>query len=278
MAGLVQDMQSLSCFIAMESATRKSAPEVFEPLVEKGGGELQRSVPDLIFSGLIAGLDIGFGPLAMAVVAGRLHTLFHLSVAQAIFFGGFLYPLGFVFVIAGRSELYTENTLTPVAGVLTGEGSIPKVLRRWSIVLVCNIAGTVIFSLLVAHTAIVFDPYRSVYREMGIGLVSHPFLQAALAGVFGGWLVALLSWLLQSTEGSATHFLVTYTVTYLLVGLTLYHCVIGSTEVLLGMFAGAPITWLTWLRDFLVPAVVGNTVGAVVFVTALKGFQARSAQ
>jgi len=259
------------------SATKKSAPQVFEPLVEEGGIELQRSTPDLIFSGLIAGLDIGFGPLAMAVVAGRLHTLLHLTVTQAIFFGGFLYPLGFIFVIAGRSELYTENTLTPVVGILTGEGTVGKVIRRWSIVLVCNIIGSIIFSVLVAHTGIVFDPYTAIYREMGMGLVTHPFLQAALAGVFGGWLVALLSWLLQATEGSATHFLMTYVVTYLLVGLTLYHCVIGSTEVLLGMFAGAPITWLTWLTSFLLPAVIGNTVGAVVFVTALKGFQARSA-
>jgi len=61
------------------------------------------------------------------------------------------------------------------------------------------------------------------------------------------------------------------------VALSLYHCVIGSIEVLLGMFAGAPITWADWLSRFLAPAVVGNTSGAVVFVTGLKAFQARSA-
>ncbi len=261
----------------MPSATEKTAPDIFEPMVEEGGVELERSVGDLILSGLIAGLDIGFGPLAMAVVAGRLHTLLHLTVMQALFFGGFLYPLGFVFVIAGRSELYTENTLVPLIGVLSGDGSIRKVARRWSIVLACNIAGTIIFSVLVSHTAVVFDPYKSVYQTMGIELTNQPFLQAALAGVFGGWLVALLSWLLSATDGSASHFLLTYVTTYLLVALALYHCVIGSTEVLLGMFAGAPITWADWLTRFLAPAVLGNTVGAVVFVTGLKAFQARSA-
>lgn len=262
----------------MASATDKSAPEVFEPLVQEGEDELQRSFPDLVLSGLIAGLDIGFGPLAMAVVAGRLHALLHLSVAQALFFGSFLYPLGFIFVIAGRSELFTENTLTPVVGILAGRGSVRKVARRWAIVLTCNILGTVIFSLLVAHATIVFQPYTAIYRAMGMDLVSHPFLQAVLAGIFGGWLVALLAWLLEATEGSAAHFLMTYVVTYLLVALTLYHSVIGSIDVLLAMFAGAPITWLQWLTAFLLPAVIGNTIGGVVVVTALKGFQARSAR
>ncbi|GAC1333348.1 MAG: formate/nitrite transporter family protein [Chloroflexota bacterium] len=261
----------------MTSATTKSAPDVFEPIVEQGGDELERSLLDLVLSGLIAGLDIGFGPLAMGVAAGRLHSLLHLSVAQALFFGSFLYPLGFIFVIAGRSELYTENTLAPLAGILTGTGTLTKVARRWGVVLACNIAGTILFSLLVAHTSVVFSPYKAIYQTMGLDLTKQPFLQAVLAGVFGGWLVALLSWLLQSTEGSAAHFLITYVVTYLLVALTLYHCVIGSIEVLLAMFAGAPITWADWFLKFLAPAVVGNTIGAVVFVTGLKGFQARSA-
>lgn len=259
------------------SAHDKSVPDVFEPIVAQGATELERTALDLAFSGLIAGLDIGFGPLAMAVVAGRLHVLLHLSLVQAVFFGGFLYPLGFVFVIAGRSELYTENMLTPLAGVLSGSGTFAKVARRWGIVLLCNLIGVIIFSVLVAHTSIVFDPYRQIYQTMGLELTKHSFFAAMMAGIFGGWLVALLSWLLQATEGSSAHFLITYVVTYLLVALALYHCVIGSIEVLLAMFAGAPITWLDWLTEFLAPAVLGNTVGAVVFVTGLKGFQARSA-
>lgn len=103
-----------------------------------------------------------------------------------------------------------------------------------------------------------------------------PFLQATLAAVFGGWLVALMAWLLRATKGGAAHILIIYVVTYLLVGLQLYHGIIGSIEVLLAMFAGAPITWDRWCTAFLVPAVIGNTIGGVIFVTGLKGVQARS--
>jgi formate/nitrite transporter FocA (FNT family) len=258
-----------------ESGKHQSVNEVFQPLVEEGQGQLQRPVPDLLLSGLIAGLDIGFGPLAMAVVAGRLHLVFHLSVESALFYGSFLYPLGFVLVIMGKSELFTENTLAPVAGLLTGTGTLPRLARSWSLILSLNIVGTVLFSLLVSHIDTVFVPYRAEYRAMGTPLVSQPFLQAMLAGVLGGWLVALIAWLVESTKGSAVHFIVIYSVAYLLVGLTLVHSIIGSIEVLLGMFAGAPITWVSWFTRFLVPAVIGNVIGGVVFVTALKGFQAK---
>ena len=175
----------------------------------------------------MAGLDIGFGPLALAVVAGRLHAAFHMSLATAIFLGGFLYPLGFIVVILGKSELFTENTLTPVAGLLTGEGRLGKLAQRWGLVLASNVVGTVIFALFVAHVGVVFDPYKAVYRELGLALVDHSFLQAALAGVLGGWLVALTAWLLKTVQGGTAHLMIIYIITYLLVGLQLYHCIIG---------------------------------------------------
>src|SRR5205085_3843793 len=65
------------------AAQEPTAPEIFEPLVKAGEVELQRGPKDLALSGFIAGPDIGFGPLAMAVVAGRLHEAFHLAMAQA---------------------------------------------------------------------------------------------------------------------------------------------------------------------------------------------------
>lgn len=83
------------------SAERKPAAEVYEPLVEAGREQLKRSVPDLLVSAFVAGLEICFGPLAMVVVAGRLHQLFHLPIGQTLLLGSFLYPLGLLFVVMG---------------------------------------------------------------------------------------------------------------------------------------------------------------------------------
>lgn len=258
----------------LDSGKQESASDVYRPIAEQGQGTLRRSSLDLALAGLIAGLDIGFGPLAMAVVAGRLHIAFHTPLQQALIIGSFLYPLGFVFVIMGKSELFTENTLAPVAGMLRGDGTLGALVRSWVIIFSANIAGTIVFSLIASHVDVVFTPYKEVYRSMGVALTTQPFLQAILAAIFGGWLVALIGWLIQSTKGSAVHFVVIYVASYLLVALTLYHSIIGSIEVLMGMFAGADITWSTWLGSFLLPALIGNTIGGVVFVAALKGVQA----
>jgi formate/nitrite transporter FocA (FNT family) len=135
----------------------------------------------------------------------------------------------------------------------------------------------VVFTLFAAHTALVFpDAYKPIYRAMGMHLVSYSFLQAVLAGIFGGWLVALMSWLVDSSKSPITKIVFIYLTTYLLVALQLYHCIIGSIEVLLAIPAGAPIDVTRWLTAFLLPAVIGNTLGGVILVTALKGYQARS--
>jgi formate/nitrite transporter FocA (FNT family) len=256
------------------SGKYEKVEEVFDPLAEQGEEILQRSTFDLSLSGLIAGLDIGFGPLAMAVMAGRLHQLFHISVDQAIFFGGFLYPLGFVFVIMGKSELFTEDTLAPVAGLLADYRKIGMLISSWIPIATANIVGAVAFSLFISQIGPVWQDYRPIYRAMGTPLVSQPFLQALLAAILAGWLVALIGWLIQSTKGSIVHFFLIYVIAYLIVALALIHSIIGSIEVLTAMFAGAPITWVDWITRFLIPALIGNAIGGVVFVAGLKGFQA----
>jgi formate-nitrite transporter family protein len=257
--------------------TEESAADIYRPLAEEGEQHLDRTSWDLMLSGLIAGLDISFGALAMGVVAGRLHDTFGFKPDQALFLGGFAYPIGFVIVIMGKSELFTENTLAPVAGMMRGEGKVFDLLRTWALIYVTNIVGTVGFALLVSHASQVFTPYRSVYQSMAVPLVQQPFLQAVLAAVFAGWLVALIAWLTQAADSSISQFFIIYVLAYLLVGLSLFHSIIGSTEVLLGIMAGAPgVTVGTWLGRFLLPVTLGNIIGGVGFVTCLKGFQARS--
>lgn len=256
------------------SGKDEKVSQVYAPMAEAGVEEVERSSLDLAISGLIAGLDIGFGPLAMAVAAGRLHDSFHLSLKASILLGSLLYPLGFVFVILGKSELFTESTLAPVAGVISDLRKLPGLFRTWALILTFNIAGTILFSLLASHISVVFTPYHEIYRAIATPAVQQPFLQAMLAGVLAGWLVALIGWLIETTRGSIVHFIEIYVVGFLIVALGLLHSIIGTVEVLMGMFAGAPITWGTWLESFLAPVVLGNVIGGVFFVTGLKGFQA----
>lgn len=62
-----------------------------------------------------------------------------------------LYPLGFLIVIIGRSQLFTENTITPVTVVLTEFNVLPNMLRLWAVVFVADVLGTIVFAAALVH-------------------------------------------------------------------------------------------------------------------------------
>src|ERR671921_315356 len=137
-------------------ADSKSAGEILEAVVKDGREELDRASLGLAFSGVAAGLNISFSAVALAVVGaltGGVGLLAYLA-----------YPLGFLIVILGRAQLFTENTVTPVTVALTD----PRALR-------------ILFEE-VSHKA-----------HYGFGSV-------LLKGVFGGWLVALIAWLVAASQ------------------------------------------------------------------------------
>ena len=105
----------------------KPAKDILDSMIEKGSHELDRETDGLFLSSLSAGLDIGFGPLLMGVILtlsagsyGDLQT--ELLLASA-------YSVGFIFVILGRSELFTEHTTLAVMPVIDGEASLKKIRK-----------------------------------------------------------------------------------------------------------------------------------------------------
>ena len=92
-------------------ADSKNAGEILKAVVEDGREELDRASLGLTFSGFAAGLNISFSAVALAVV-GALTG----GVGLAAYL---VYPLGFLIVILGKAQLYTENTVTPVTVALT---------------------------------------------------------------------------------------------------------------------------------------------------------------
>src|SRR5690242_8787150 len=87
---------------------------IHEIVRDQGEEELERSFTGLAWSGLAAGLSIGFSFLVQAVLQARLpDTPWRILVA------GFGYSVGFLIVILGRQQLFTETTLTALIPALT---------------------------------------------------------------------------------------------------------------------------------------------------------------
>ena len=124
-----------------------TAHEIYVQVAKNGRHELERSSRGLAISGLAGGMKMGLTALAMSIVHAQLG-----DGSAASFIAYMLYPIGFIAVIIGRAQLFTENTLYPVALVLAERRHVWRTLRLWAIVLTSNLSGAFLFALLAVKT------------------------------------------------------------------------------------------------------------------------------
>ena len=249
-----------------EERKHPRAQVLYETIRREGEYELDRPASALAWSGFAAGLSMGFSLLAQGLLRAYLPEA---PWARLIVSLG--YCVGFVVVIVARQQLFTENTLTPVIPFLAHKDArtLWKVLRLWSIVLVCNLAGT--FAVAAAlHSAHAFsdqvrDAFGAIARQAMEGSAAQHFARA----VFSGWLIALMVWMLA---GASARAFVVIVISYI-VGLgDLSHVIAGSTEAVYAALDGelAPVAYFT---RFVLPVGLGNVLGGVTLVALLAHAQ-----
>ncbi|MCO8245040.1 MULTISPECIES: formate/nitrite transporter family protein [unclassified Haladaptatus] len=246
----------------------KSYENILREQINLGLEELQRPTSGLFLSGLSAGLDIGFGPLLMAVMTGLMTGSLSKPVTELLMAN--MYAVGFIFVILGRSELFTEHTTLAVLPVLDKRASYASLARLWVVVFVANIIGGALF----AAFAVTIAPklgiaHAKAFTEISAALVKHDFLVLVGSGIFAGWLMGLLSWLVTAARDTVSRVLIIWIVTTAIGLAHLPHSIAGNVEVLMGMFLSAKITFVDYAR-FLLAATIGNAIGGVFFVALLK--------
>jgi formate/nitrite transporter FocA (FNT family) len=242
-------------------AASKSAEQILETVIQDGKNELDRASAGLAVSGFAAGLNVSFAAVALAVVA---------SFTGGIGFAAYAaYPLGFLIVILGRSQLFTENTVTPVAVVLAQARRLPNMLRLWSIIFVFNVLGTLVFAT-VAYYGKLLDPSSMNYMlEYVSSKTSYGFWSTGLKAIFGGWLVALIAWLVAASQDTISQVFFVFALSALIPAAGLTHCIAGSSAVLMGVFSGQ-VSVAEYLGGFMLPTTVGNIIGGLVLVTLLN--------
>ncbi len=181
----------------------------------------------------------------------------------------FGYSTGFVIVVLGRQELFTESTLTGVLPVLVKRdaATLFALLRFWAIVLIANIVGTGLFAFMLSFGGLFSDPVRAALIEIGRDSVSGPFWPTLVKALLAGWLIALMVWLLPGAK-SARLFVILL-LTYVVAIGRFSHIVAGSVEAFFAVFTGEAS-----LRDYLIgffaPTIIGNTLGGVALVALLN--------
>ena len=250
-----------------DQAAAHSAPRalVIHEIVRAEGEEaLSRTASALLWSGLAAGLSMGFSFLVEALIASRLPDtpIRHL-------FESFGYCIGFLIVILGRQQLFTESTLTVVLPVLTRRTAeaAAALLRLWGIVLAANIAGTWVFAWLLTAPGVFRPEVVSALATLARAPTEGSFAVTLVRAVFAGWLVATMVWLLPSARYA--RFFVVVLITFVVALGGLAHIIAGSVEAGYAVLTGAS-TMGAYAWRFLVPTLLGNTLGGVAFVALLN--------
>jgi len=247
--------------------TSISAPVVHEAIRRDGEEELRRSPSALAWSGFAAGLSMGFSFVAEALLRQDLPDAPWRPLIVSLG-----YPFGFLLIIIGRQQLFTENTLTAIIPLLARRDltTLAAVLRLWAIELVSNLVGAHLFAWVIASTPMFRPEFQLSFHALARDAANVTFGVAVLRGIFAGWLIAMVVWMLAAIDNGRIAVIVILTYLDGLAGLT--HIIAGSIEVLYLVMIGAR-SWFAYLGGYMVPTLIGNIIGGVALVSALNHAQ-----
>lgn len=253
-----------------EDSEQRSAPPghvVYMAIYKEAEHELRRDSGSLAWSGLAAGLSMGFSLVCQAMLHAKIGDPEISALVTP-----FGYTVGFLFVILGRQQLFTENTLTPILPLLRvwRLRMLLIVLRLWAVVLATNLAGGFMFAVFVAHTEVLDPEVREACATIGHQTVQYGFVGTLLRAIIAGWLIALMVWLLPFAE--AARVWVVTLVSYV-IGLGHFsHVIAGSIASFYLLVTGESSLGAS-LAGFVLPTLLGNTIGGVALVAALAHAQ-----
>jgi formate/nitrite transporter FocA (FNT family) len=187
------------------------------------------------------------------------------------------YSVGFLIVILGSQQLFTENTLTPILPLLRRRtmSCLRNVLRLWGAVLVANFIGAFLFALALGRLDVVDPEVQGALSALSAEALKPDVLRTLLHAVYAGWLIALMVWMLPGAESGKAFVIVVMTY---LVGIGGFaHIIAGSVEVFYAVVRGEAEAARV-LYGWILPTLGGNVVGGLTMVAALNHAQVASGE
>lgn len=257
-------------------AVAPSTQEIYRRACEEGEHRLGSTTLQLVSRSFIAGFNIVFGIIALGVVHALVAAQFGREAGDLA--GGIAFGIGLVFLIVGRSELFTEDFLDPVAAAIERRGGAWAALGRlWALTLVFNLVGGAIFVLIMSTEGALPDGASEPLRTIADEIVRQEALPGFVNAIAAGAILTLMTWLLQAVNSVGSRIAIAWVVgAFVAIG-PFNHVVVTALHLLFGAQFGATVGTGEFLTTAGV-ATAGNVVGGLVFVTLTHLGQAAGAR
>ena len=242
--------------------------DILSRVIHEGEAIFKIKNKALGLSAIIAGLEIGFSYFLLC----SLHYLLTGKVGENTIFKLFslVYPLGFILVVVGKSALFTEQTSVLTLPVLNGQRKFIELIRIWAIVILGNVVGGILFTLFIAYLGPKLDLFtHETMITIGEHVVHYDSWVLFLSAVVAGWLMGLLTWLLNSTINSLTRILFIFIITGVIGFGGFHHSIVGNIEVFGALLYSDNVHFLDYI-SFLALALIGNIIGGAIVVGLFK--------
>lgn len=246
----------------------KGYTDILSRVIHEGETIFKIKKITLFLSACIAGLEIGISYMLICT----LYFLLEGSVDENVIFKlfGLVYPVGFILVVLGKSALFTEQTSVLALPVLNGQRTFWDMLSVWGWVILGNLIGGILFVFFIGGIASELSLFnKDTMAKIGTHVLEHKYWILFLSAVSAGWLMGLLTWLLNTTVDVLTRIIIIFIITATIGFAGLHHSIVGSLEAF-GAFLYADSISLVDYLTFLLLTLVGNGIGGAIVVGLFK--------
>jgi len=251
-------------------AQRPTSKAIYDVVRRNGEEELERPFSSLLWSGIAAGILISFSVIAEALLRSGLPDAPWRFLVENVG-----YSFGFLLVILGRMQLFTENTISTVLPV-AARPTLDKffaVARLWMIVLVANVIGALVAASFMAYSGAFSPDLLRIIAELSQHATGMSAGEALARAVPGGILIAAIVWMMPAQFGNDVLLIILFT--WLIAIGDFAHVIAGSVEmwflVLLGQLDASSAA-----LSFFGPVLVGNILGGTAVFTLLAWAQVQA--
>lgn len=245
--------------------------EMFARTRDEGERRLNRSRLELTTTSLVAGFDIVFGVIAIATVTALVTP--KLGPSMAHFVGSLFFGIAFIFIVVGRSELFTENFFVPITALRRGAFTTLKLAQLWTISPIMNILGGTLLILVATTKGVLPDGTPEALNDLANHIDDLPLWSAFCSAIIGGALITAMTWMIEGVGTVGGRIIVAWIAGTLLALASLNHVIVVTLELIFGMRFGTTISLEDTAVNFGI-AVAGNLIGGLLFVTFTRTSQA----